>query len=167
MPCSAFLTVGDRLTASPATDLIGRTLMRLHSNPPWDDLWVGSELASHGGERYIAVNMLYNVRLIVVEGTSATYRHGWCYPKGAASITRALAAFDPNIHDEPEGWHKRAAEPRRAPQRHLAPHLNGPRCLHGARVNETPCTVEAECNRRARQAPGAPASCAAPGSGSA
>lgn len=69
---------------------------------------------------------------------------GWCY-RGELALMAALAVWDPNTQDEPLGWHKRAGEPRRAPQRDEFPEYNWPRCIHGSYLKAGPCAVDKYC----------------------
>lgn len=123
--------------------------MKLHRQHVYDEHWEGEEIAREAGYRWIVLPMLFNVRLIAApEGPEGDlgYDYGWCYPLDA-DIRAAVAGFDPETQDEPKGWHKRAAEPRRAPQRHKDPQYNRPRCLHGEYLGEGSCSRDPLCPR--------------------
>ncbi|MEU1071875.1 MULTISPECIES: hypothetical protein [unclassified Streptomyces] len=113
-----------------------------HPEPIYDDHWEGYELAADDGHRYLWLWQGFNIRLIAVpreETGSFGYDHGWCYPRDPQVVASAVAAWDSDTQDEPDGWHKRPTMPvRRAPRRDEEPHYNRPRCVHG-------CYIDAGC----------------------
>jgi hypothetical protein len=112
----------------------------------WDPVWAGVVVGRHGDDRWVLMEMGYNLRLVVVQGDSTGYRYGWCYSRDVEAVLRHLRAFDPETMDEPMGWHKRPGvyDVRRAPRREVNPEYNRPRCRHGAYVGEE-CTVDRFC----------------------
>lgn len=109
--------------------------MDLHEPPIYDSHWEGTELAADDTHRFVWIWHGYNIRLLAIPKTEEghwMYEHGWCYPREPQLVAAAVAAWDPDTQDEPEGWHKRPTIPaRRAPRREEAPEYNRPRCVHG------------------------------------
>ncbi|MFC8463381.1 hypothetical protein [Streptomyces sp. NPDC057250] len=114
--------------------------MKLHEPPILDTHWEGYELAADATHRYLWIHQGFNLRLIAVpHGETRGYDHAWCYPRDPALIEAAVAAWDSDTQDEPDGWHKRpTVPPRRAPDRDRAPALNAARCHHGSPL-AAPC----------------------------
>lgn len=114
--------------------------VRHHPEPIPDEHWQGEELAADDTHRYLWLWHGFNIRLIAVPSNdpeSLGYDHGWCYPRDPALVRAAVAAWDPDTQDEPEGWHKRPTRPaRRAPHRYQQPAYNRPRCEHGSYLHE-------------------------------
>lgn len=106
----------------------------------------GLTLGSGGGCRWIMVQMAFNWRLIGVlehyEESNPDF--GWCFSSPVALLLGA-AAFEPEEQDEPLGWHKRAGEVRRAPERHRQPEYNRDRCIHGGYTDHARCPVDPFC----------------------
>lgn len=106
--------------------------------PVWDEDWAGLLLAEDATHRWILLSFGYNMRLITVpHGERNGWDYGWCYPRDEAAVRAALESYDPDIQDEPMGWHKRpGAAVRKAPRREELPEYNRPRCQHGAYLAE-------------------------------
>jgi hypothetical protein len=114
----------------------------------WDEHWAGLVLAQDATHRWILLELGYNVRLVTVpHGDTTGWDYGWCYPRDAAAVRKALEGYDPDTQDEPMGWHKRPGPARQAPQRHLEPGYNRPRCRHGGYVGDG-CTADPYCPDR-------------------
>jgi hypothetical protein len=111
-----------------------------HPAPIIDEHWQGEELAADDTHRYLWIWQGFNIRLIAVpkdDPECLGYDHGWCYPRDPSVVRDAVAEWDPDIEDEPSGWHKRPTVPvRRAPRRDEAPSYNRPRCVHGCYVHD-------------------------------
>lgn len=126
--------------------------MKLHEPPILDLHWEGYELAADGTHRFLWIYSGFNIRLIAVpkdDPESMGYDHGWCYPRDPELITAAVAAWDPDTQDEPDGWHKRPTNPpRRAPRPGEDGVENRRRCHHGSYLDE-PCRTVV-CHDRAR-----------------
>lgn len=75
------------------------------------------------------VPMLSNHRLVMTPVNSLDFwDYGWCY-SGPALAVISLGAWNPQVDDEPAGWHKRAGYSiRRAPGRSPDAKV---RCWHG------------------------------------
>lgn len=102
----------------------------------YDEEWQGTVLGSDDTHRYIWVWFGYNLRLLAVPHHGFGYDHGWCYRRNPQALEDAVAAWDPDTQDEPDGWHKRATHPpRRAPHHDPARHV--PRCVHGTYAADT------------------------------
>lgn len=69
---------------------------------------------------------------------------GWCY-RGELALMSAVNIWDPVTEDEPQGWHKRAGDVRRARIRHEDPEYNRPRCVHGSYFAMDTCRIDAHC----------------------
>lgn len=106
--------------------------------------WVVAETATH---RWMLRRMVVNVRLVCMPllpvGSGDLY--GWCYHNETTAL-RACLLFDPDVHDEPVGWHKRSNGLRRAPRREEQPEYNRPRCQHGTYIHEGYCTADLYCS---------------------
>lgn len=111
-----------------------------HPEPLTDEHWQGEELAADDTHRYLWIWQGFNIRLIAVpkdDPECLGYDHGWCFPRDPSVVRDAVAEWDPDIEDEPSGWHKRPTVPvRRAPRRAEAPSYNRPRCVHGCYVHD-------------------------------
>jgi len=111
-----------------------------HLAPIVDEHWQGEELAADDTHRYVWIWQGFNIRLIAIpqgEAGQWGYGHAWCYPRDPDAVREAVDEWDPDIEDEPSGWHKRpTASVRRAPNRGQAPNYNRPRCLHGCYVHD-------------------------------
>lgn len=81
------------------------------------------------GEWTIAVApMIFNARLVMShQDDPYGYTYGWCYANLVEAVL-AAGAWDPDVEDEPAGWHKRPTGPRLAPNR---PDGQVLRCDHG------------------------------------
>lgn len=107
----------------------------------------GAVIGRSAGHRWIMVQMAFtNWRLI---GCPEEYEeshpvYGWCF-NGAPSLLLACFAWNPEVQDEPLGWHKRAGEPRRAPDRSWDLVYNRPRCIHGGYLDSDTCLVTEYC----------------------
>ncbi|MFF8412866.1 hypothetical protein [Streptomyces omiyaensis] len=113
--------------------------MRVPSTPKaYDGHWQGYVVAEDATHRYLWLWYGYNIRVIAVPKTSDgawSYDHAWCYPRDPDLVEEALTTWDPDIQDEPTGWHKRPTTPtRRAPNRDQDPAYNRPRCEHGCYI---------------------------------
>ncbi|MFI2434721.1 hypothetical protein [Streptomyces sp. NPDC018693] len=118
--------------------------MQHHETPILDEHWQGFELARDHEFRYVWIWLGSNIRLIAlwIDGPNWGYAHGWCYPRDAELVARAVAGWDSDIQDEPAGWHKRpTGDPRRAPRRDEDPHYNRARCEHGSYFLDDGCRV--------------------------
>ncbi|MGW2951582.1 hypothetical protein [Streptomyces eurythermus] len=116
-----------------------------HSTPILDSHWQGFELARDDRHRYVWLWYGFNIRLIAIPGGPdglTAWDYGWCYPRDPELVARAVADWDPDVQDEPMGWHKRpSSPPRRAPRRDEDPAYNRPRCVHGSYLHESCRTV--------------------------
>jgi len=118
--------------------------MQLHDTFIPDPVWGGLEAAADGECRYIIVRMFFDHRLVVVKDGSPIALHDWCFKDMAHAIAAAVA-WDPETQDEPFLWHKRAGEPRFAPQRDHNLDYNRPRCVHGSYLHEQACEIDPFC----------------------
>ncbi|WP_328434529.1 hypothetical protein [Streptomyces sp. NBC_00425] len=120
--------------------------MQHHPTPILDEHWQGFELAADDTHRYLWIWLGCNLRLVAVPiGDITGYDHGWCYPRDPELVAAAVAAWDPDTQDEPDGWHKRATWPvRRAPRRDTNPGGNRPRCAHGCYLDDGCRTLNCE-----------------------
>ncbi|MFI1954825.1 hypothetical protein ACH437_23755 [Streptomyces xinghaiensis] len=129
------------------------TAVELHEPPVLDEHWEGYELAADATHRYVWIWQGFNIRLLALprDGDQWGYEHGWCYPRNPQLIADSVAAWNPDVQDEPPGWHKRPTHPpRRAPRRDEDPRYNRPRCAHGCYIEEGCRTVNCPENPRAR-----------------
>lgn len=69
---------------------------------------------------------------------------GWCF-RGELALMAAVNVWQPEVEDEPFGWHKRAGEVRQAPRRHEALEYNRPRCDHGSYFADGKCVIDEHC----------------------
>lgn len=124
--------------------------MELMENPEVDPCWVhafdpalsGRIIARTPGIRWIAMPMAFtNWRLVgaVDVHMDSAPVYGWCF-KGELALMASAAVWDPEVQDEPLGWHKRAGEPRQAPRRSEDLVYNRLRCVHGSYLNDQRCT---------------------------
>lgn len=122
--------------------------MILHTQRIVDAGWEGWEIAADATHRWLIIPMLFNTRLVCVpHDTPLMYDHGWCYHTAVDAVC-AAGLFDPRIHNEPLGWHKRATTPAR-----VAPgagectwvDYNLPRCIHGSWLKSGRCTRAEVC----------------------
>jgi hypothetical protein len=117
--------------------------MELHDKPiprpEWSGIDQAVEVAIDDECYWVIMRMGSNHRLIGVQRRDTSWpKYGWCF----ASAGHALAAvwlFDPDTHDEPLFWHKRAGQARRAPRRDEDPDYNSARCVHGSYLGEGVC----------------------------
>ena len=127
----------------------------LDEHPAADPYWTderhhpasGWILGRAGGCRWIMAQMGFgNWRLLGVpeECEESSPEYGWCF-HGPAAVVLAVNAWDPEIQDEPLGWHKRAGSPRRARMRHKDLTYNRPRCVHGSYFADGQCAVVKFC----------------------
>lgn len=111
-----------------------------HPAPVIDEHWQGEELAADDTYRYVWIWQGFNIRLLAIphgEAGQWGYDHAWCYPRDPGIVREAVAEWDPDIEDEPSGWHKRPTVPaREAPRRNEAPAYNRPRCVHGCYIHD-------------------------------
>jgi hypothetical protein len=124
-------------------------------DPRYDPVWQAAVVGEDSTHTWMIKPMLYNHRLIgVPHDVLLDETWGWCYPD-KITCTAAAALFDPAVHDEPDGWRKRATHAvRRAPGRDVAPDYNQPRCVHGTYLHRSRCDNEPKCdeiNRRVRE----------------
>ncbi|WP_284576694.1 hypothetical protein [Streptomyces sp. 2P-4] len=121
-----------------AADTDRRHPFRL-SDLPYDDHWEGYVLGQDDVHRFLWIWQGFNIRVIAVpHGDTTGYDHAWCYPRDPAAVEAAIEQWDPDVEDEPLGWHKRATtEPRRAPHRDRDRAYNRPRCRHGDYIHGT------------------------------
>lgn len=119
--------------------------MKLHRPRVLDPHWDGYELASDGVHRYVWIWQGFNIRLIAVpvdDPECMGYDHGWCFSRDPEAVTAAVEAWEPDVQDEPTGWHKRPTSPtRRAPRRDEDPVYNRERCVHGCYLEDGCRTV--------------------------
>lgn len=117
-------------------------MMLHHETPVLVPHWEGYEYGRDDTHAYVGIWQGFNTRLIAVpHGPDGEwgYDFAWCFPRDLDAIRAAVAAWDPDTQDEPDGWHKRPTrEVRQAPRREEAAEHNRPRCVHG-------CYVEEEC----------------------
>lgn len=123
--------------------------MQLHDSPIFNQAWQAAELAADDTHRYLIVPMGRNYRLIGVD-TYEMPTYGWCFRTYVHTLA-ALSAWDADTQDEPLFWHKRAGEPRRAPQRDHNPTYNLPRCVHGSYLHDRVCDIDPFCSEIPRQ----------------
>lgn len=78
------------------------------------------------------VPMLFNWRVVMMRADEECigYWYAWCYARVSTAVL-AVIGWEPEIEDEPAGWHKRACSERRAPKRYLRAPIRV-RCIHGA-----------------------------------
>lgn len=119
------------------------------SDRPYDTHWEGYVLGEDANHRYLWIWMGSNIRMIAVpHGESRGYAHGWCYPRDPQVVEAAAAAWNPDVQDEPTGWHKRPTRPvRQAPRRAEAPEYNRPRCEHGCYIADGCRTINCRDHR--------------------
>lgn len=123
--------------------------MQLLDMPIFNSAWRNAELAAYGDHRYLIVPMGRNHRLIGID-EDQTPTYGWCFRSYTLAFA-ALTAWDPDTQDEPLFWHKRAGEPRQAPQRDHNPDYNRPRCIHGSYLHDQKCDIDPFCSEMPRQ----------------
>jgi hypothetical protein len=111
-----------------------------------DPDWRAPVVARAAECRWLAVPMIYNVRLVCVpDDSTGIAAFGWCY-RTELALLAAVRVFDPVTQDEPLGWHKRAGGlPRWAPEREADPEYNQPRCEHGTYLHTGICDVTVHC----------------------
>lgn len=115
-------------------------------DPRWEDSLhpdSGRIVARSSDTRWAAVHMGFNWRLMDLR-EDGCYSFGWCY-RNRLAILAAVAVWDPDVQDEPLGWHKRAGEIRRAPHREEAPQYNRDRCVHGTYADAMFCARARVC----------------------
>jgi hypothetical protein len=119
------------------------------SDCPYDDHWQGYVLGRDATHRYLWIWQGSNIRMIAVShDEDGLYEHGWCFPRDPRAVEAAAAAWDPDVQDEPNGWHKRPTWPvRRAPRRDEQPQYNRPRCEHGCYIAEGCRTINCRDHR--------------------
>ncbi len=63
----------------------------------------------------------FGVRLLAVRKHAYGYDYAWCFPRDPEAVESAVAAWHPEMRDEPVGWHKRPMNPPTAADCVLAP----------------------------------------------
>ena len=104
--------------------------------------------------RYECWPMFFNDRLVCIpkkDRLSAGWDFGWCFEQNhGLTVAAAFAVWDPEIHSEPVGWHKRASgNIRQAPYADVCPdsNYNRPRCVHGDYIADG-CERDEFCRTR-------------------